>query len=453
MTLASSHGMHMDVEGNLFKTSSDFRSSHPRRAIPIYTTSHFIVRLPSSPHTSIIFYDRKLDMTLRKVVDFRLLGLSIGIKSHYTARYQNHERYSGGPFTAFKHSARWPSSNASPIASYFAVAVSVGVMYDWALAFGQEVELIWRQRWSLMTFLYLSVRYAGIGFAVVYLLGNFPTTLMKDAGCTIMYDVPDWMSEVVNVILGAIRIANVVIGAIFMMQISGEEFFLSGTYQCMFGYPGDALILASIIWILGTVWEVLALLLAVWIAVKHFRELRRCSTSDIIGDCFTVLMKTHVSYFASFLAISCFKFGLFSPMLSDMYSLDTQIYLGLAQISQLVQMFVLGPRLILGIREYHAMLVDNSDKVITMASIAFQEHVHVSTSSSFIVVPIYVDGSDDAVRMVNWISTSPGQSGPEREEKKIDIGAASRLVTDQLCDMHSRDHVKTRQCRVTTASR
>jgi hypothetical protein len=65
-----------------------------------------------------------------------------------------------------------------------------------------------------------------------------------------------------------------------------------------------------------------------------------------------------------------------------MYSLDTQIYLGLAQISQLVQMFVLGPRLILGIREYHAMLVDNSDKVITMASIAFQEHVHVSTSSS-----------------------------------------------------------------------
>jgi hypothetical protein len=66
----------------------------------------------------------------------------------------------------------------------------------------------------------------------------------------------------------------------------------------MFGYPEDALILASIIWILGTVWEVLALLLAVWIAVKHFCELRRCSTSDIIGDCFTVLMKTHVSYFA-----------------------------------------------------------------------------------------------------------------------------------------------------------
>ncbi|KAG1883297.1 hypothetical protein F4604DRAFT_1737433 [Suillus subluteus] len=41
-------------------------------------------------------------------------------------------------------------------------------MYDWALTFGQEVELIWRQRWSLMTFLYLIVRYVGMGYVVMY---------------------------------------------------------------------------------------------------------------------------------------------------------------------------------------------------------------------------------------------------------------------------------------------
>ncbi|KAG1787070.1 uncharacterized protein HD556DRAFT_1411143 [Suillus plorans] len=34
--------------------------------------------------------------------------------------------------------------------------------YDWALTFGQEVELVWRQPWSLMTVMYLSVRYLGI---------------------------------------------------------------------------------------------------------------------------------------------------------------------------------------------------------------------------------------------------------------------------------------------------
>ncbi|KAG1844817.1 hypothetical protein DFJ58DRAFT_515337 [Suillus subalutaceus] len=186
------------------------------------------------------------------------------------------------------------------------------------------------------------------------------------------------------IIFVTIRIANAGMVAIKMKRISWEEFVLSGTYQCMTSSAGDPAFLASsMTWILGTVWEVLALCLAVWIAVKHFRELRQHSTSGIIGDCFTVLMQTHVGYFASYFVISCFQIGLFSPTLSaDMFSLDTQIYLGLVQIFQLVQMLVLGPRLILGVREYHAELVANSDTISAMTSTAFQEHVHVSTSSS-----------------------------------------------------------------------
>ncbi|KAG2359985.1 hypothetical protein BDR07DRAFT_1413627 [Suillus spraguei] len=45
------------------------------------------------------------------------------------------------------------------ISSYFIVAISAGVLYDWVLTFGQEVELVWRQRWSHMTVLFLSVRF------------------------------------------------------------------------------------------------------------------------------------------------------------------------------------------------------------------------------------------------------------------------------------------------------
>jgi preprotein translocase subunit SecG len=185
------------------------------------------------------------------------------------------------------------------------------------------------------------------------------------------------------VILLAITITNTVVVATLTMQSSGEEFVLSGTFECTIDFSADTQFLISMTWILVTVWEVLALCLAVWIAVKHFRELQRYSASGIIGDCFTVLMKTHVSYFASILALSCFKIGLFSPRLSaDLYSLDTQIYLGLTQIFQVVQMFVLGPRLILGVREYHAELVASSDTETTMISIAFQERVQVSTNSS-----------------------------------------------------------------------
>ncbi|KAG2362657.1 hypothetical protein BDR07DRAFT_1406553 [Suillus spraguei] len=274
------------------------------------------------------------------------------------------------------------------ICNYFIVAGSVGVMYDWGLTFGNE-----RQRWSLMTLLYLSMRYGGIGYVV----------------SLIMYNALEWIAEVVEVILGvimiarlhamyqqsrkvliyliviflAINIANIVMIAIMVVHISGGGFILSGTYQCIFRSTGDAVFLSSMIWVLITVWEVLVLCLAVWITVKHFRELRQHSTSGIMSDCFTVLIKTHASYFTLFLALSCFRIGLISPTLSvDISSLDSEIYIGPSQIFQLVHMFVLGPRLILGIREYYAELVVNSDTATAMTSIAFQERIHVSTSSS-----------------------------------------------------------------------
>jgi hypothetical protein len=232
---------------------------------------------------------------------------------------------------------------------------------------------------------------------------------MTDAGCLNMYNAYDWINVVIEPLLGvimiarlhamyqrsrkvliflaviflAITIANAVMTAITTTQITGEELVLSGTYECIIDVGGDPSFLDSMTWILGTVWEVLAMCLAVWIAVKHFRELRQHSTSGIIGDCFTVLMKTHVSYFVSFLAVSCFEIGAFSPTISaNPYSLESQSYAGFSQIFQSVQLFVLGPRLILGVREYHAELVANSDTASAMTSIAFQERVHVSTGSS-----------------------------------------------------------------------
>jgi len=39
----------------------------------------------------------------------------------------------------------------------------------------------------------------------------------------------------------------------------------------------------------------------------------------------------------------------------------------------------MGPRLILGIREYNAALVAESDSGTVMSSVAFQERVHLTT--------------------------------------------------------------------------
>ena len=75
------------------------------------------------------------------------------------------------------------------------------------------------------------------------------------------------------------------------------EVVLSGSYWCV-GENNDQFQRAET-WILVIVWEVLALCLAVWIFVKHFRELRRSPGGWTIRDCFPVLVKTHVLYFAA----------------------------------------------------------------------------------------------------------------------------------------------------------
>ncbi|KAG2107445.1 uncharacterized protein F5147DRAFT_837372 [Suillus discolor] len=227
----------------------------------------------------------------------------------------------------------------SNIGSGFAVACSAAVIYDWALNFGQEIELVWRQRFSLMTVLYLSVRYIGILYAVYVLKFGvcanqsslaFSVQISDDVGdiyselsaltsaipiqLTVLPCRADpelhwsgqiisaamiWMSFVANVMLGAICIAVGVLIAITGMHISEEEVILSGTYQCTL-HPIGGQFLSTGAWIIlgTTAWEIVVLCFVVRIAVKHFRELRRYSTGGIVGDYFTVLMKSHIVYFA-----------------------------------------------------------------------------------------------------------------------------------------------------------
>jgi len=76
----------------------------------------------------------------------------------------------------------WPLINGYRVYSYFVVAASVAVVYDWVLNFGQELELIWRRHWSLMTILYISVRYIGILVSVTAMLSCLPSVSVTDQG-------------------------------------------------------------------------------------------------------------------------------------------------------------------------------------------------------------------------------------------------------------------------------
>ncbi|OAX30844.1 hypothetical protein K503DRAFT_806657 [Rhizopogon vinicolor AM-OR11-026] len=178
------------------------------------------------------------------------------------------------------------------------------------------------------------------------------------------------------VIFLALTIASVVIVAILNNGTSDYEVIVSGTYQC--GESGHQPLLTAVTWMLGTVWEVLALCLAAWIAVKHFRELQ--PTGWTVGSCLTALIKSHVLYFSGFAATSCLMLA---------YTLSPNIWNALVydsflQIASFAQMFVLGPRLILSVRDYHAELVGNFDVGTNMTTIAFQERVLVTTDSDVV---------------------------------------------------------------------
>lgn len=181
----------------------------------------------------------------------------------------------------------------------------------------------------------------------------------------------------------AVTIAGSVMVGIASYPFTWEEFILSGAYQCVPVAEGQSQ-LVSWTWLTGTAWEILALCLAVRISIQHFRETKRLrrSTASTIGDCFTVLIKSQVLHFTAFVAVSCFNLGVLSQKLSASNSVGAQVYGGFIVFVLPMQQFVLGPRLVLSIREYHAELVGNSDEATGMTTIAFQERVPVSTGSS-----------------------------------------------------------------------
>jgi len=295
----------------------------------------------------------------------------------------------------------WPLINTYRLYSYFIVAASVAVIYDWVLNFGQELELIWRERWSLMTVLYISVRYIGVLFFVTATLSSLPSVPVTDESCRYISFILVWTFFLVNTLLGVIMITRLyamyqgsrkmlislivifmavtitsgVIDAAGSSHASAQALVLSGTFQCNFR-TND---LITLTWIFSTVWEILTLCLAFWIVLKHFHELPRGSAGLTITDCFTVLIRTHLHYFVAFATASGFNLVLLVN--SDSSSVGVQVYHGVFEIVIFMQMFVLGPRLVISVRSYSARLVTNSDEGTCMTAIAFQRRVYVSTSS------------------------------------------------------------------------
>jgi len=179
------------------------------------------------------------------------------------------------------------------------------------------------------------------------------------------------------VIFAAVTIASGVTFAVQSSRFTWVMLEFAGNHQCINqGY--DKLLLTET-WILGAVWEILVLFLAVWIVGKHFRDQQRSSMGRTIGSCLTVLIKYQVFYFVAYAVVACLKLGFLSTFIQNSYSLGVQAYDAVLQIALMIHMFMLGPRLILSVREYHAELVAKSDAGTRLTTFVFQERVRVQT--------------------------------------------------------------------------
>lgn len=169
------------------------------------------------------------------------------------------------------------------------------------------------------------------------------------------------------IVFMAVTIAVGLVTGILGMNFSYEEVILSGTYQCTSeGSQSSGILLLALPWVFYTTWAILGLSLAGWIAFRHSRRMKRWSMNDRL----TALIKTHMFYFIIFTAACCLNLGLLSPEISNFTSLGVDIYYGILEIVLFVQMFVLGPCLILNIREYDNNVAATSDAGIGISLIS-----------------------------------------------------------------------------------
>ncbi|KAF8836654.1 hypothetical protein BDN67DRAFT_973878, partial [Paxillus ammoniavirescens] len=88
------------------------------------------------------------------------------------------------------------------------VASAVALFYDYLLGFGSEVDLIWTQKWSLVTLLYAVVRYLSFPLLIDsnFYFGNVNWTPQQ---CLLWYQICMWGPNIYRIAMDVIMMKRI----------------------------------------------------------------------------------------------------------------------------------------------------------------------------------------------------------------------------------------------------
>ncbi|KAH7910976.1 hypothetical protein BJ138DRAFT_1151771 [Hygrophoropsis aurantiaca] len=284
--------------------------------------------------------------------------------------------------------------------AYLRVITVVAVGYDFLLTFGREVEYVFNRPRSLMSLLYVVVRYLGIttiiflDYQLIYMIivdGDLPLT---EPVRLRLYDLQTWGPFVTGIASDGIMIlrlyamyeksrkilifllvcfvARVVALAVILglatgpgSGISATEYLLSGTYFCSVA-PNITFVNFTLVPTLF--FELILFALASRCFVRHAAELRRSSHGWRMNECMKVLLRDSILFFVMNLAAGGGNVAIWINQSAN----GSYIYAGIGNTFLGIEPFLLAPRLVLSFRAYHEQLVVDSDMATQMESLVFQ---------------------------------------------------------------------------------
>ncbi|KAF8837583.1 hypothetical protein BDN67DRAFT_178117 [Paxillus ammoniavirescens] len=273
-------------------------------------------------------------------------------------------------------------------ADYCCVAAITTVSYDYLLMFGREVEYIWRRPRSLMSCLYITVRYLGIVLAITNALwgstidmpelvridtfkfmnwGSYVYTLAVEVTMILrtcaMYNQSRRLRYFLLVLFIPVVVVEFVLSVLYFGPNNGmhvTEIALPGTEVCAsnFSLSPRLYICFSLP---GIVFDGILAIFAIARAIPYMqRSPGGCRTNV----CMQVLARDSVFYFLGNFAYRSFN-------LIPLTSLPSS-YQTIGQVFCSVEPFVVPPRLVLSFRSCFAKLVAESEAGSQLETILFQ---------------------------------------------------------------------------------